>query len=174
MQRWSRTCLPFCLVVLVGVTIGGSSRLAPLVHAQSPAAPERTKPLDVPVEPRAPGTVKEGAPWVPPMPTMDQVAPPPGWQQPGAETPAMPLTLLRLPRTNVWRAKYPALDFHVHAGGLTSTAAYDALVALMDDIGMGAIVNLNGGTGAQLDAVLAAGAEGPRRELHHLQRRGHQ
>ena len=69
----------------------------------------------------------------------------------------MPLTLLRLPRTNIWRAKYPALDFHVHARGLTSKAAYDELIALMDDIGMGAIVNLNGGTGAELDKVLAEG-----------------
>ena len=101
--------------------------------------------------------MKEGATWVPPLPTTEEVAPPPGWQQPGDETPAMPLTLLRLPRTNVWRAKYPALDFHVHARGLTSKAAYDELIALMDDIGMGAIVNLNGGTGAELDKVLAEG-----------------
>ena len=41
--------------------------------------------------------------------------------------------------------------------GLTSKAAYDELIALMDDIGMGAIVNLNGGTGAELDKVLAEG-----------------
>jgi predicted TIM-barrel fold metal-dependent hydrolase len=88
---------------------------------------------------------------------MEEVAPPPGWAPSGEEQPPMPLTLLRLPRTNVWRARYPAIDFHVHARGLTSKAAYDELIALMDDIGMGAIVNLNGGTGKDLDAVLAAG-----------------
>jgi predicted TIM-barrel fold metal-dependent hydrolase len=69
----------------------------------------------------------------------------------------MPITLLRLPRTNITRAKYPAIDFHVHAGGLNSKEAYDSLIKLMDTIGMGAIVNLNGGTGAGLDAVLKAG-----------------
>src|SRR5690606_31588802 len=33
----------------------------------------------------------------------------------------------------------------------------DQLIALMDDVGLGAIVNLNGGTGDDLDAVLKAG-----------------
>lgn len=158
MQRWSLSFLSFGLVTVIGVALCGSSWLIPGVGAQAPAAQRGAKVApDVPIEPRAPATVKEGSSWVPPMPTMEQVAPPAGWQQPGEEVPAMPLTLLRLPRTNVWRAKYPALDFHVHARGLTSKAAYDELVALMDDIGMGAIVNLNGGTGAELDSVLAAG-----------------
>lgn len=126
--------------------------------AQQPATSARPASPQVPVEPRAPSTVKEGGTWVPPLPALDEVAPPTGWRPSGDETPPMPLTLLRLPRTNVWRAKYPALDFHVHARGLTSKAAYDELIALMDDVGMGAIVNLNGGTGSELDAVLAAGS----------------
>jgi predicted TIM-barrel fold metal-dependent hydrolase len=88
---------------------------------------------------------------------MDAVKPPAGWVPGGPETPPMPLTLLRLPRTNITRAKYPAVDFHVHAGGLTTPEAYKQLIALMDTIGMGAIVNLNGGTGKDLDTVLAAG-----------------
>jgi predicted TIM-barrel fold metal-dependent hydrolase len=94
---------------------------------------------------------------MPPLPTMEAVAPAEGWKTSGPDVPPMPLTLLRLPRTNITRAKYPAVDFHVHAGGLTSKEAYDRLVALMDTIGMGAIVNLNGGTGATLDATLKAG-----------------
>jgi predicted TIM-barrel fold metal-dependent hydrolase len=69
----------------------------------------------------------------------------------------MPLTLLRLPRTNITRAKFPAIDFHVHGRGLNTPAAYDRLVKLLDSIGMGAIVNLNGGTGKELDTVLKAG-----------------
>ena len=69
----------------------------------------------------------------------------------------MPVTLLRLPRTNITRAKYPAIDFHVHAGGLTTAEAYQTFIELMDAVGMGAIVNLNGGTGAKLDAALKAG-----------------
>jgi predicted TIM-barrel fold metal-dependent hydrolase len=158
MHRRFSASLPFALAALTGVAIGGASFLVPGLVAQAPQGQARSKAApDVPVEPRAPAGVKEGATWVPPMPQAGEVAPPAGWQQPGEETPAMPLTLLRLPRTNVWRAKYPALDFHVHARGLTSKAAYDELIALLDDIGMGAIVNLNGGTGAELDKVLAEG-----------------
>ena len=56
--------------------------------------------------------------------------------------------MLRLPRTNITRAKFPAIDFHVHAGELTNPEAYQSFIGLMDSIGMGAIVNLNGGTGA--------------------------
>jgi predicted TIM-barrel fold metal-dependent hydrolase len=113
--------------------------------------------IEPPLEPKAPPTVKEGEVWVPPMPTMESVAPPAGWVTSGPDVPPMPLTLLRLPRTNITRAKYPAIDFHVHAGGLTTKDAYDRLIKLMDTIGMGAIVNLNGGTGQNLDAVLKAG-----------------
>jgi predicted TIM-barrel fold metal-dependent hydrolase len=112
---------------------------------------------EMPVEPKAPTGTAEGAMFIPPMPTFEQVAPPAGWVANGQEQPPMPLTLLRLPRTNIWRAKYPAIDFHVHAGGLNNQAAYETLVKLMDQIGMGAIVNLNGGTGANLDATLKAG-----------------
>ena len=131
------------------------------VTAQSPAQPaagQGRPAADVPVEPKAPASVKEGATWVPPLPTMEEVAAPAGWKPSTEQTPAMPLTLLRLPRTNIWRAKYPAIDFHVHARGLDSEAAYTQVIGLMDEIGMGAIVNLNGGTGAALDAVLTAGA----------------
>jgi predicted TIM-barrel fold metal-dependent hydrolase len=113
--------------------------------------------VEIPVEPKAPPSVKEGETWVPPLPSMDAVKPPAGWVPGGPETPPMPLTLLRLPRTNITRAKYPAVDFHVHAGGQTTPEAYKQLIALMDTIGMGAIVNLNGGTGKDLDTVLAAG-----------------
>lgn len=149
---------PFRLlaVVAAGCVVASLSTSSPF--AQRPARTEKDADAQVPVEPRAPSSVKEGGTWVPPLPTVDEVAPPPGWTPSGDEAPPMPLTLLRLPRTNVWRARFPALDFHVHARGLTSKAAYEELIALMDDIGMGALVNLNGGTGKELDAVLAAGA----------------
>jgi predicted TIM-barrel fold metal-dependent hydrolase len=109
------------------------------------------------MEPRAPASVAEGGVWVPPLPAMESVAPAPGWVTSGPDVPPMPYTLLRLPRTNITRAKFPAIDFHVHAGGLNSKEAYARLIALLDEIGMGAIVNLNGGTGENLDAVLDAG-----------------
>ncbi len=132
--------------------------VAARVHAgygQAPRAAQAT--IEVPVVPRAPASVKDREVWIPPMPAMESVAPPAGWVTSGPDVPPMPVTLLRLPRTNITRAKFPAIDFHVHAGGLNTKAAYDNLLELMDAIGMGAIVNLNGGTGTSLDAVLKAG-----------------
>lgn len=153
-----------CLVLAAAVAIGSTAAVllsdSPAsLPAQVPAAKGsgRAAPAIV-VEPRAPSTVKEGGTWIPPLTTMEEVAPPPGWKPSAEEQPPLPYTLLRLPRTNVWRAKYPAIDFHVHARGLTSKAAYDELVALMDEVGMGVIINLNGGTGKDIDSVLAAGA----------------
>jgi uncharacterized protein len=119
--------------------------------AGTPPSPE------APLEPKPPATVKEGEVWIPPLPTMESVGPPPGWVTSGPDVPPMPLTLSRLPRTNITRAKFPAIDFHVHAPQLTTAAAYQSLVTLLDSIGMGAIVNLNGGTGSTLDASLKAG-----------------
>ncbi len=106
---------------------------------------------------RAPAGTKEGAVWIPDMPTMESIAPPPGWKPDGNEVPWMPATLLRLPRTNITRAKFPAIDFHNHTGALTTKEQYDAVVKSLDGVGVGAVVNLNGGTGDQLDAVLKAG-----------------
>ena len=111
-----------------------------------------------PLEPKAPPGVKEGGIWIPPMPSMESVTPPAGWVTSGPDVPPMPLTLLRLPRTNITRAKFPAIDFHVHARELTDERAYPDFIRLLDSIGMGAIVNLNGGTGSTLDAALKAGA----------------
>ena len=94
---------------------------------------------------------------IPPLPSMESVLPPANWKPEAPAVPHMPVTLLRLPRTDIARAKFPAIDFHVHADGLTTPAAYDKAVKLMDAIGMAAFVNLNGGTGTRLDAVLKAG-----------------
>jgi predicted TIM-barrel fold metal-dependent hydrolase len=106
---------------------------------------------------RAPAGTKEGATWVPEMPPMEALAPPPGWKPDGLEVPWIPATLLRIPRTNITRAKYPAIDFHNHTGALTTREQYEAVVKSLDGVGVGAVVNLNGGTGDQLDAVLKAG-----------------
>lgn len=107
--------------------------------------------------PQTPPAAKARARVVPPMPTLESIAPPAGWKPDGHVVPHMPVTLLRLPRTPITRAKYPAIDFHVHAGGLNTPEAYAKLIAVMDASGLGAIVNLNGGTGTALDAVLKAG-----------------
>ena len=153
MSRLSSVGRPaFVLAVIAGALVSA------WVHAGSGQAPGNAPAkLEVPVVPRAPASVKDREVWIPPMPAMESVAPPAGWVTSGPDVPPMPITLLRLPRTNITRAKFPAIDFHVHAGGLNTKAAYDNLLELMDAIGMGAIVNLNGGTGASLDAVLKAG-----------------
>jgi predicted TIM-barrel fold metal-dependent hydrolase len=162
------------LLVLVGMIAGISFHMAVSQASQSFQSPERagrgqsrgdgpqgwagTAPsVEAPLEPRAPSTVKERQIWIPPLPSMESVAPPAGWVTSGPDVPPMPLTLLRLPRTNITRAKFPAIDFHVHARELTTAAAYQSLIKLMDSIGMGAIVNLNGGTGQALDTSLKAG-----------------
>ena len=94
---------------------------------------------------------------VPPLPALEDLAPPPGWKPDGHIPPRMPISLARLPRTTIAKAKYPAIDFHVHAPDLTTDAAYKEFVALLDRVGVGAIANMDGGTGAHLDAVLKAG-----------------
>ena len=95
---------------------------------------------------------------VPPLPAPEEVAPPPGWKPGGHIVPPMPVTLARLPRTAIARARHPAIDFHVHAPDLTTDAAYESFVALLDRVGVGAVANMDGGTGAKLDAMLKAGA----------------
>ena len=81
----------------------------------------------------SPAQQRAGAPpvTVPPLPTVDAVAAPPGWKPDGHIPPPMPLTLARLPRTAIARARYPAVDIHVHAPDLTTDAAYKQLVQLI-------------------------------------------
>jgi predicted TIM-barrel fold metal-dependent hydrolase len=154
MRRWS-----LILVIVASAALAVSFQASqsrggggsPQGWTGTPPSPE------APLEPRAPTTVKEGETWVPPLPAMELVAPPAGWVTSGPDVPPMPLTLLRLPRTKITRAKFPAIDFHLHASGLTDVAAYQRLITLMDSIGMGAIANMDGGTGQALDAALKAG-----------------
>lgn len=117
-------------------------------RGQRPVVP--TPPYAVPT---APAGVAEGATWTPELPSMESLEPPPGWTPATTDVPWMPATLLRLPRTNIVRAKYPAIDFHLHAGNTTPE-----LIQLLDRVGVGAEVNLNGGTGAALDSALQASA----------------
>ena len=42
--------------------------------------------------------------------------------KPAPEVPAMPKTLMKLPRTEISRAKYPAIDFHLHGRQLPTNA----------------------------------------------------
>ena len=170
MRRWS----PIVLLVVMAMAAPGANSIGPddsqgagasqtaqrqgRGRGSSPQGWPGTPPSpEPPLDPKAPASVKEREVWIPPLPSMESVAPPTGWVTAGPDVPPMPLTLLRLPRTNITRAKFPAIDFHVHARELTDAPAYQALVKLMDSIGMGAIVNLNGGRGEALDTALKAG-----------------
>src|SRR5262245_20720401 len=74
---------------------------------------------------------------VPPLPTRESLDSPPGWKPDGHVVPHMPETLLRLPRTPLTRARYPAIDFHVHAGNLTTVDAYRTFIKKLDQAGIG-------------------------------------
>jgi len=73
------------------------------------------------------------------------------------EVPAMPMALMKLPRTNITRAKYPAIDFHFHGRTLATAADYEKLVKLMDQTGVGVICNMDGGFGKTFDQAAKVG-----------------
>ena len=75
------------LLVTVAVTLAAVASAA--VHIGEPRAPQKAAVIqgwadtppsaEAPLEPKPPATVKEGEVWVPPLPSMESVAPPPGW-----------------------------------------------------------------------------------------------
>ena len=77
--------------------------------------------------------------------------------KPSPEAPAMPKALFKLPRTNITRAKYPAIDFHLHGSALRSADDYKKLIATMDATGIGVICNMDGGFGATFDRNMELG-----------------
>jgi hypothetical protein len=70
---------------------------------------------------------------------------------PAPEVPAMPRALMKLPRTEITRAKFPVLDIHLHAGSLKTDADYRKMISLMDQTGIGVICNMDGGFGKTFD-----------------------
>jgi predicted TIM-barrel fold metal-dependent hydrolase len=73
------------------------------------------------------------------------------------EVPAMPKALMKLPRTAISRAKFPAIDFHFHGGQLRTAEDYQKIVRLMDETGVGVLCNMDGGFGATFDRNLKVG-----------------
>jgi predicted TIM-barrel fold metal-dependent hydrolase len=86
--------------------------------------------------------------------------------KPSAEVPALPKALMKLPRTNITRAKYPAIDFHFHGRALRTAPDYEKLVRLMDDTGIGVIANMDGGFGRDFDRNMEVGARFRDRIIH--------
>lgn len=78
------------------------------------------------------------------------------------EVPAMPKALMKLPRTPITRAKFPAIDFHVHGGQLRTAEDYQKMIKIMDETGLGVLCNMDGGFGATFDRNIQVG--GPYRD----------
>jgi predicted TIM-barrel fold metal-dependent hydrolase len=64
---------------------------------------------------------------------------------------------MKFPRTDIHRAKYPALDIHLHGRSLQSAADYQKMIAVMDQAGLGVICNMDGGFGSTFDRNIKLG-----------------
>jgi predicted TIM-barrel fold metal-dependent hydrolase len=73
------------------------------------------------------------------------------------EAPAMPKALMKLPRTPITKAKFPAIDFHVHARELRTAEDYQKMIKVMDETGLGILCNMDGGFGATFDGNMRVG-----------------
>ena len=86
--------------------------------------------------------------------------------KPAPEVPPMPEALMKFPRSNITRAKFPAVDFHLHGRSLQTDADYRKLIALMDQTGIGVISNMDGGFGKTFDQAMVTGEPYRDRVLH--------
>jgi predicted TIM-barrel fold metal-dependent hydrolase len=86
--------------------------------------------------------------------------------KPTPEVPALPKALMKLPRTNITRAKFPALDFHFHGRTLRTAEDYQKLIRKMDETGIGVISNMDGGFGKEFDRNMQVGEPYKDRIIH--------
>src|SRR5689334_19760729 len=89
----------------------------------------------------------------------------PEWH-PAPEVPALPKALMKLPRTNITRAKFGAIDFHFHGRSLQTPDDYRQLIKLMDATGIRLICNMDGGYGKAFDQNMKTGAPFRDRIIH--------
>ena len=82
------------------------------------------------------------------------------------EVPAMPKVLMKLPRTAITGAKFPAVDFHYHGRTLRSADDYHKLVGVMDQINVAVISSMDGGFGKEFDNAMKLGEPYKDRILH--------
>jgi len=86
--------------------------------------------------------------------------------KPAPEQGPMPRSLLVVNRTEIGRARFPAIDFHFHGRALQTPQDYQKLIAVMDRAGIGAIANMDGGMYATLDRNLQVGEPHKDRIVH--------
>lgn len=95
-------------------------------------------------------------------------------QRPGANRePELPIPNIReyRPRSTlvvaehpVPRAKYPVIDFHSHQPAPIAAAAFDQVVAAMDELNLQVLVNASGASGDRLQQAVAALRTSPHRD----------
>ncbi len=89
----------------------------------------------------------------------------PGFK-PAPEVPAMPKALMKFPRTDIHRAKFPVIDFHLHGRSLRTAADYEKMIRLMDQTGLGVLCNMDGGFGKTFDENMKVGEPYRDRIIH--------
>src|SRR5438874_1940151 len=77
--------------------------------------------------------------------------------KPAPEVPAIPKALMKLPRTNITRAKFPTVDIHFHGRTLRTAQDYQKLIQLMDQTNLAVISNMDGGFGPTFDQAMKLG-----------------
>src|SRR5712692_8182399 len=91
--------------------------------------------------------------------------PKPGFK-PTPEAPPIPKALMKLPRADIHRAKFPAIDFHLHGRALRTAEDYQKFIKLMDATGLGVICNMDGGFGQTFDQNMKVGEPYRDRVIH--------
>ena len=86
--------------------------------------------------------------------------------KPTPEQNPMPKNLLVVKRTEITKAKYPAIDFQFHGRPIQTPDAYKKMIEVMDRAGLGAIANMDGGMYQALDKNLQTGAPYKDRIVH--------
>jgi predicted TIM-barrel fold metal-dependent hydrolase len=86
--------------------------------------------------------------------------------RPAPDVPAMPKALMKLPRTNITRARFPAVDIHFHGRSLRTDQDYKKLINMMDEINLAVISNMDGGFGQDFDRAMKIGEPYKDRILH--------
>jgi predicted TIM-barrel fold metal-dependent hydrolase len=86
--------------------------------------------------------------------------------QKAPEVPAMPKALMKLPRTDITRAKFPTVDFHFHGRSLRTPQDYQKLIRMMDQINLAVISNMDGGFGPAFDQNMKTGEPYKDRIIH--------
>jgi len=86
--------------------------------------------------------------------------------QPAPEVPAMPKALMKLPRTDISRARFPAVDIHFHGRSLRTPQDYQKLIQMMDQTNLAVISDMDGGFGPAFDQVMKMGEPYKDRIIH--------